>query len=111
MVMTHMTFFWSKNAYILFSDWPGTRTGMYWLSYFHLIKPGPKHVWVGLVQTILHALKVGLAFMVMLAVMSFNVGLFLVAVAGHSVGFLLFRSRVFKDLDTGNCPDVPSSSC
>jgi copper transporter 1 len=81
-----------------------------WLSYFHLIKPGPKHVWVGLVQTILHALKVGLAFMVMLAVMSFNVGLFLVAVAGHSVGFLLFRSRVFKDLDTGNCPDVPSSS-
>ncbi|KAG6629148.1 hypothetical protein CIPAW_14G063500 [Carya illinoinensis] len=70
MAMMHMTFFWSKNAYILFSGWPGTST-----------------------------------------VMSFNVGVFLAAVAGHSVGFLLFHSRVFKDSDTGKRGDVLPSSC
>lgn len=126
MAMMHMTFFWSKNAYILFSGWPGTSTGMYalalifvfvlciiveWLSRYPLIKTGPKHVTAGLLQTLLHGLKVGLGFMVMLAVMSFNVGVFLVAVAGHSVGFLLFHSRVFKDSDTGKRGDVLPSSC
>ena len=122
MVMSQMTFFWSKNAYILFSGWPGTSTGMYvlalififvlsifveWLSHCQLIKPGPKHVVVGVVQTILHALRVGLDFLIMLAVMSFNGGVFLVAVAGHTVGFLLFGSRVFKDSDAIKFPHVP----
>lgn len=91
MVMSQMTFFWSKNAYILFSGWPGTSNGMYvlalififvlsifveWLSHCQLIKPGPKHVVVGVVQTILHAIRVGLDFFIMLAVMSFNGGVF-----------------------------------
>ena len=59
MVMSQMTFFWSKNAYILFCGWPGTSIGMYvlalififvlsifveWLSHCQLIKPSPKHV-------------------------------------------------------------------
>ena len=122
MVMSQMTFFWSKNAYILFSGWPGTSTGMYvlalififvlsifveWLSHCQLIKPGPKHVVVGVVQTILHALRVCLDFFIMLAVRSFNGGVFLVAVAGHTVGFLLFGSRVFKDSDAIKFPYDP----
>ncbi|ESR49908.1 hypothetical protein CICLE_v10033440mg, partial [Citrus x clementina] len=54
------------------------------------------HVAAGLIQTLLLAIKVGLAFLVMLAIMSFNGGVFLVAVAGHTFGFFIFGSRVFN---------------
>lgn len=126
-MMMHMTFFWGKNAEILFSGWPGTRTGMYvlalivvfvlsfiveWLSHCQLIKPGSTNVAAGLVQTLLHGFRVGLAYMVMLAVMSFNVGVFLVAVAGHTLGFLFFGSRVFKKSSPpAKTSDLPPLSC
>ncbi|KAB1199051.1 Copper transporter 6 [Morella rubra] len=125
MAMTHMTFTWSKNGYILFSGWPGTRTGMYALALIiifvvsiiveglscRLVKKGPKNVAAGLIQTVLHGLKVGLGFLVMLAVMSFNVGVLMAAVIGHTLGFFLFHSRVFKASDTANCNDGLPSSC
>lgn len=127
MTMMHMTFFWGKNAEILFSEWPGTSAGMYalalifvfvlsvlveWLSHCRLIKPGSPELAAGLIQTMLHAMRVGLAYMVMLAVMSFNAGVFLVAVAGHTVGFLLFGSRVFKKSDTEKVgSDLPPTTC
>ncbi|MBA0594575.1 hypothetical protein Gorai_011476 [Gossypium raimondii] len=75
MMMMHMTFFWGKDAEILFSGWSGRRLGG---------------------GILLHAVRVGLAYLVMLAVMSFNGGVFLMAIAGHMLGFLLFGSRVFK---------------
>lgn len=114
-MMMHMTFFWGKETLILFSGWPGTSTGMYvlalvfvfvlavlveWLSHCRLVKPGSRNVAAGLIQALVHAVRVGLAYMVMLAVMSFNGGVFIVAVAGHLVGFLIFGSRVFKDTET-----------
>ncbi|XVF68866.1 hypothetical protein PTKIN_Ptkin11bG0035600 [Pterospermum kingtungense] len=130
MMMMHMTFFWGKNAEILFSGWPGTRAGMYalaliiifvlaflveWLSHSRLIKPGSRNVSAGLVQTLLHAVRVGLAYLVMLALMSFNGGVFLVAVAGHTLSFLLFGSRVFKKnteiLSNEKVSDLPPMSC
>ncbi|XP_015873872.3 copper transporter 1 [Ziziphus jujuba] len=127
MMMMHMTFFWGKNAEILFNKWPGTSTGMYvlalvfifvlallveWLSHCKLIKDGSNHVAAGLVQTFLHAIRVGLAYMVMLAVMSFNVGVFLVAIAGHTVGFFFFGSRVFKKSEFEKAgSDLPPMSC
>ncbi|KAK9176161.1 hypothetical protein WN944_028174 [Citrus x changshan-huyou] len=104
-MMMHMTFFWGKNALVLFKGWPGTSTGMYalalvfvfamgilveWLSHSRLIKPGTGNVAAGIIQTFMHTIRVGLANLVMLALMSFNVGVFLAAVAGHSLGFLLF---------------------
>lgn len=108
----HMTFFWGKNVDILFNDWPGNNSGgMYvlalfvvfflamiveWLSHSNIIKEGSNHVVAGMIQTLMHAIRVGLAYIVMLAVMSFNGGVLLVAVAGHSLGFLIFRSRVFR---------------
>ncbi|KAG4207103.1 hypothetical protein ERO13_A03G046150v2 [Gossypium hirsutum] len=74
-MMMHMTFFWGSNTQILFSGWPGTRTGMYVLaliavfmlafmvegiSHSRLTKSGSiHHVTAGLVQTLLHALRVG----------------------------------------------------
>ncbi|OAY57802.1 copper transporter 1 [Manihot esculenta] len=126
-MMTHMTFFWGKNAEILFDGWPGTRTGMYvlaliavfffaflveWLSHCQLIKPGSTHLAAGLIQTFLHALRISLAYLVMLAVMSFNVGVLLVAVAGHTLGFLFFGSRAFKKSPPpAKTSDLPPMSC
>ncbi|KAF7153802.1 hypothetical protein RHSIM_Rhsim01G0233600 [Rhododendron simsii] len=129
-MMMHMTFFWGKNAEILFSGWPGTSSGMYavalmfvfvlsllveWLSHGNLIKDGSNQVAVGLVQTLIHAVRVGLAYMVMLAVMSFNGGVFVMAVAGHALGFFLFGSRALKKAaptpSNGKTSDVPPMSC
>lgn len=129
MMMMHMTFFWGSKAEILFSGWPGTRPGMYalalvfvfflaviveWLSHCRLIKQtgSTSRVVAGLVQTFLHTIRIGLAYMVMLAIMSFNVGVFLVAVAGHAVGFLVFGSRLFKKEEAEKVSsDLPPMSC
>ncbi|XP_065878781.1 copper transporter 1-like [Euphorbia lathyris] len=126
-MMMHMTFYWGKDALILFSGWPGTRSGMYvlalilvfiisflveFLSHSQIIKPGSSDFTAGVIQTLMHALRVGLAYMVMLAVMSFNGGVFLVAVAGHTLGFLLFGSRLFKKTSqTTKNSDLPPMSC
>ncbi|OVA17742.1 Ctr copper transporter [Macleaya cordata] len=121
MMMMHMTFFWGDRAEILFSGWPGTSTGMYilalifvfllsvlveWLSRLPLIKPGSNHVAAGFARTLMHTIRVGLAYLVMLAVMSFNGGVFLAAVAGHSIGFLVFGSQLVMRTETGALPDM-----
>ena len=114
-MMTHMTFYRGKNGEILFSGWPGTRSGMYalalivvflmaiideWLSGCRPVKAGSNYVAAGLVQTVVQGIRMGVAYMVMLALMSFNGGVFLAAIAGHALGFLAFRSMVFKGRET-----------
>ncbi|XP_076944291.1 copper transporter 6-like [Bidens hawaiensis] len=109
--MMHMSFFWGTNGEILFPGWPGSKSGMYalvlifvfilafiieFLSHARVARRGSGTVAVGLVQTLVHTLRAGLAYMVMLAVMSFNGGVFLAAVAGHALGFLVFGSLVFR---------------
>ncbi|KAL8261742.1 hypothetical protein R6Q59_025791 [Mikania micrantha] len=104
--MMHMTFYWGKDALILFKGWPGTSTSMYALAvvfvfFLALLVEFLAHcnrkmmksdkASLGLAQTLVHSLRVGLGFMVMLAVMSFNVGVFLAAVSGHALGFFFFR--------------------
>uniref|UniRef100_A0A6N2L299 Copper transport protein n=1 Tax=Salix viminalis TaxID=40686 RepID=A0A6N2L299_SALVM len=76
-MMMHMTFFWGKDTLILFSGWPGSSTGMYvlalvfifvlavlveWLSHCRLVKPGSNNVAAGLIKTLMHAIRVGLAY-------------------------------------------------
>ncbi|KAA8516352.1 hypothetical protein F0562_016645 [Nyssa sinensis] len=111
-LLTHTTFYWgSKHTEVLFSGWPCKSTAMYalalifvfvlavvveWLSNYKFVKPGANKVAAGLFQTGLHAVRWGIAYMVMLAVMSYNGGVFLAAVLGHAVGFMFFRSGVFK---------------
>ncbi|XP_009588583.1 copper transporter 1-like [Nicotiana tomentosiformis] len=127
-MMMHMTFFWGKNTEILFSNWPGyDNLGMYvlalfvvffmavlveFLSHGNYIKENADHVSAGLIQTTLYGLRIGLAYVVMLAVMSFNGGVFLVAIFGHMLGFLVFGSRVFnKSSNEGKTMDLPPMSC
>ncbi|CAL0334111.1 unnamed protein product [Lupinus luteus] len=122
----HMTFFWGKDSEILFNQWPGENTGMYvlalvlvfvmsllveLLSSTRFIKPGSNHFVAGLVQTVIHLLRVGLSFLVMLALMSFNGGVFLVAVVGHALGFFIFGSNAFKKKEHDNDFDLPPMHC
>lgn len=130
MMMMHMTFFWGKNAEILFSGWPGyNNIGMYvfalfvvfvlaffveFLSHTNYIKESANHVAAGLIQTALYGIRIGLAYLVMLSVMSFNGGIFLAAIAGHTLGFMVFGSRVFKKSPLtayAKASDLPSLPC
>ncbi|KAK4408591.1 Copper transporter 1 [Sesamum angolense] len=134
-MMMHMTFFWGKNAEILFDGWPGSdHLGMYvlaltvvfflafiveWLSNCSILRgsssPSQRSAAaaVGMLQTLLYAVRIGLAYLVMLAVMSFNAGVFLVAIAGHSIGFFLFGSRAFNKqaIAPGKTSDLPPMNC
>ncbi|ONI03568.1 hypothetical protein PRUPE_6G265700 [Prunus persica] len=114
-MMMHMTFFWGHSAEVLFSGWPGRDNPVMYalsllcvfvlavlvelLSHCSVFKPGANGLAVGFLQTGLYTLRSGLSYLVMLAVMSFNGGVFLAVVAGHAVGFLLFGSRAFKKSD------------
>ncbi|CAK9179783.1 unnamed protein product [Ilex paraguariensis] len=101
----HMT--WGKNTEVLFSGWPGSSSGMYalslifvfglavlveMLSHWNLIKPGSNRVASCLFRTGLHVIRAGFAYMVILAVMSYNGGVFIAAVLGHAAGFVVFGS-------------------
>ncbi|KAK9279215.1 hypothetical protein L1049_012893 [Liquidambar formosana] len=128
-MMTHLTFLWGKSTEIIFAGWPGQSFNMYvsslifvfalsflveWLSHTRLIKPGMNHIAAGLIQTVMYGFRVGLAYLVMLAVMSFNVGVLLAAVAGFTAGFLLFGSRAFmkSEMTPYEKPtDLPPLNC
>ncbi|CAA0816038.1 Copper transporter 6 [Striga hermonthica] len=130
-MMMHMTFFWGENAEILFDGWPGYgHPGMYalalavvfllavaaeWLSHCRILRRRSAAAAVA-AQTAMYAVRVGLVYLVMLAVMSFNAGVFVAAVAGHAVGFFFFGSRAFaKPAAEGGAgktaPDLPPVSC
>ncbi|KAK9290205.1 hypothetical protein L1049_008371 [Liquidambar formosana] len=104
----HTSFFWSKDVIILFPGWPDHSLGMYILALFFVFllsagvevlsispahKPGMSPMMAALMQATVYALRMGLAYLVMLTVMSYNLGIFIVVVAGHAVGFFLVKYR------------------
>lgn len=112
MVMMHMSFFWGKDVVVLFQGWPGDRLGMYILATIFVcfmafvvevlsISPSskPGRSWSPLITSLIHtgayALRMVLAYMVMLSVMSFNIGIFIAAVVGHAVGRFFVKYRSF----------------
>lgn len=108
MVM-QMNFYWGKDVIILFQGWPSNNLAMYILalafvfmlsaatevlSIPHVFKSSGSSPMIGLlIQATVYAVKMGLAYLVMLSVMSYNLGIFVVAVAGHGLGFLLIKIR------------------
>ncbi|XP_044493004.1 copper transporter 6-like [Mangifera indica] len=114
-----MNFYWGKDVVVFFSGWPGNSLGMYILALcvvFVLgfgvevlsVSPqlrGEKMISL-LLQACVYAVRMGLAYMVMLSVMSYNLGLFIVAIAGHTAGFLLVKARALAAANRA----VPMSS-
>lgn len=111
--MGHMKFPWViKEVEIIFPGWPGDSLYSYmvafvsvfivsvtveWLSHTRwIIKGYTNHVIAGVLQTLMYGIRVCLAMLVMLAVMSFDVGVFLAAVSGYGVGFFIFGSQAFR---------------
>jgi solute carrier family 31 (copper transporter), member 1 len=118
MPMMHMSFFWGNRAVVLFPGWPGARgAGAYLLCLLLVLAlaaltealaaasrcvarrgagagAGRVPASSAALLTAAHAARMGTAYLVMLAVMSFNGGVLLAAVAGHALGFLIARSRV-----------------
>ncbi|KAJ1270917.1 hypothetical protein BS78_06G087600 [Paspalum vaginatum] len=116
MPMMHMSFFWGDRAVVLFPGWPGARgAGAYLLCLLFVLALAALTEALAAASrcvarrraaaaavpassaallTAAHAARMGTAYLVMLAVMSFNAGVLLAAVAGHALGFLLARSRV-----------------
>ncbi|XP_062181133.1 copper transporter 3-like [Phragmites australis] len=106
----HMTFYWGNKSEILFTGWPGARGGMYALALVAVFALSLLLEFLGCrrlesclpasasrrgaaARAAAHALRVGVAYLLMLALMSFNGGVFIVAVAGHAAGFLAFRAQ------------------
>ncbi|GER57236.1 copper transporter [Striga asiatica] len=100
----HTSFFWGKHVTILFDGWPGG-LGMYVLALaaVFLLAAAVEMLPAAAVSkqrgkpaaasAAVHGLRMGLAYLVMLSVMSFNVGVFAAAVAGHAAGRLVARYR------------------
>ncbi|CAO2182757.1 unnamed protein product [Urochloa humidicola] len=113
----HMTFYWGKESEILFTRWPGADGGMYavalvavfalaflleflgsrWLDALLLSAAAGSSRRRAAARAAVHAMRVGGAYLLMLALMSFNGGVLVVAVAGHAVGFLAFKAGLFGD--------------
>nr|GMC97600.1 copper transporter 1-like [Ipomoea batatas] len=99
----HMSLFWGKDVTILFDGWPENRLGMYILSLLFIfclafvvevLSASPLTAPMPLsLQAAIYALRVALGYLVMLAVMSFNIGVFVVAVVGHALGYFLVKFR------------------
>ncbi|KAF5737203.1 hypothetical protein HS088_TW13G00081 [Tripterygium wilfordii] len=109
-VLTHSSFYWGHTTQVLFSGWPGSNKAMYAValifvfslavlvegfSHSDVVKPGVNRVAKVLFEGGMCGVRAGLAYLVILAVASFNGGVFIAAVLGHAVGRVLFGGRVF----------------
>lgn len=117
----HKVFYWGKAHEILFPGWPGSSTAMYvlavlfvffsavtveCLSYSRFIKPGSNRIAACFFRAGVHAVRAGLAYMVLMAVISYNGGVFIAAVVGHSIGYLVCGSGLCWKNDGTSTPSA-----
>lgn len=104
--MMHMTFYWGMSASILFDFWNPRTWQTYlltlvilfisaflhqFLEYYRLNLKSTSVFLNRYKSAALFGLNSSLAYLLMLAVMSFNGGVFIAVMMGFSVGHLLFR--------------------
>ncbi|KAJ0258827.1 Copper transporter 4 [Hirschfeldia incana] len=113
--LIHPTFYWSYNCEVLFHGWPGSSRSMYALALIFVfslaflaewftrcsdaaasIKPEADKVAKVAFRTAMYAVKSCFSYLVILAVVSFNGGVFISAILGHAFGFVVFRGRAFR---------------
>ncbi|OWM81770.1 copper transporter 6-like [Punica granatum] len=121
MMMMQMNFYWGKDAVLLFSGWPGHSLGMYILALLVVFilaasvevlsaLPPLKHgMTSGKMHAVVYSLRMGLAYLVMLSVMSFNLGVFIMAVVGHGMGFFVVKTRFIAADDLTASPSSPNT--
>ncbi|KAG2685925.1 hypothetical protein I3843_10G142400 [Carya illinoinensis] len=125
-MMMHMSFCWGKDAIVIFSRWPNQNLSMYVLalsfvfllalatevlSILPVVKLGMKPIVGRLTQATVYAFRMGLAYLIMLSVMSFNLGIFIVVMAGHALGFFIIKTRaiaIAKPVENMSSPNITS---
>ncbi|XP_068317153.1 copper transporter 6-like [Pyrus communis] len=106
---------WGKDVIIVFHDWPNNHLDKYVLALFFIFllavaieilsvlpkhRPSTKPYLSLLGQTSVHTFRTGLAYLIMISVMSFNIEILIAALASHAVGFFIVKVR-----DHGHLPD------
>ncbi|XP_057982388.1 copper transporter 6-like [Malania oleifera] len=119
-----MGFFWGNEAIVLYPGWPGENVGMYALALVFIFllsaavevlsvppatKPHAEPAVEALAQAGVYAVRTALAYLVVLAIMSFNLGVFFVALAGHTLGFFIIKRRVLAMASSQSEP-APSTN-
>ncbi|EPS69360.1 hypothetical protein M569_05405, partial [Genlisea aurea] len=116
--MMHMTFYWGKTVTILFDSWRTNSWPSYSLSLFACFLVSAFHQYMenrrikiklllesdatllvsklgggrrNLAAAILFGVNSAIGYLLMLAIMSFNAGVFLAVILGLAVGYFVFR--------------------
>ncbi|KAF7119720.1 hypothetical protein RHSIM_Rhsim13G0075800 [Rhododendron simsii] len=112
MMNSHMTFIWGKNGKESLISYLIDLISVFLLSllveclsHTRFINAVTNDVVAGLMQTVMYGVRIGLAYLVMLLVMSCNVGILLAAVAGFSAGFLVVRGLGVRSRGLTICPN------
>ncbi|XP_057528929.1 copper transporter 1-like [Amaranthus tricolor] len=98
----HTASYWGKAHQMLLQGWPGSSTAVYvvavllvfflailaeCLAHVNLVKSSSNRVAGCLFTAGMRAVRAGIASMAILAVMSYNAGIFIATIVGHAVGY------------------------